>query len=310
MNTLQFLAGNFFDSISRFAVPFFVMLSGYFMLDEKKELPVSKIKYKILKLIFLTAVWSAFYALCFESVKHFFSKFVYGYYHLWYMYMLIGLYLITPVLRLFVKEINKSYIYYIICLGIIFKFVPGILDLFFAHDNEVTRFAKLFQLGIISVYLVYYLIGWTLRFVDFKLIKSYLKHIILLCITSLSVIIYGTLFVHCVNNKPYKIFYASGNLPVLIYSVSLLLIIFYFCSKFKNNISDKIRLIITKLSSMTFGVFLVHAALLNLWTSLLKNNIQNPIFKILLLFILTIISSFLVIYVLSKIKYLKELIKI
>ena len=46
-NSLQFTVGNILDSISRIGVPFFVLISGTFMLDENKELTINKIAYNI-----------------------------------------------------------------------------------------------------------------------------------------------------------------------------------------------------------------------------------------------------------------------
>ena len=65
-NSLQFTVGNIFDSISRIGVPFFVLISGTFMLDENKELSINKLSKKILKLLTILIVWSAFYALVYN----------------------------------------------------------------------------------------------------------------------------------------------------------------------------------------------------------------------------------------------------
>ena len=102
-DSFNFVIGNIFDSVARIGVPFFVIISGYFMLNENKELSILKIKSKILKLFMILGFWSLFYALVYHF-KNFLNAFIYGHYHLWFLYMLIGLYLITPILRLFVKK--------------------------------------------------------------------------------------------------------------------------------------------------------------------------------------------------------------
>ena len=45
-NAIQFTIGNILDSISRFGVPFFVLISGTFMLDNGKELSINKLSKK------------------------------------------------------------------------------------------------------------------------------------------------------------------------------------------------------------------------------------------------------------------------
>lgn len=42
-----------------------------------------------------------------------------GHYHLWFVYLIIGLYLIVPLLRLWVNDTNKKYVEYFIILSII-----------------------------------------------------------------------------------------------------------------------------------------------------------------------------------------------
>ena len=48
--TNHFIIGNILDSCSRIAVPFFVMISGIFMLDTNRILSIDKLKFKISKL--------------------------------------------------------------------------------------------------------------------------------------------------------------------------------------------------------------------------------------------------------------------
>src|SRR5690554_778372 len=59
MNSWQ--AGNIFDSLSRSAVPLFVMLSGTFMLDPSRDIPNSKLISKIIKLITTFLFWAVAY---------------------------------------------------------------------------------------------------------------------------------------------------------------------------------------------------------------------------------------------------------
>ena len=107
----EFVLGNFFDGISRAAVPLFVMTSGALLLDERREFSVKKFYGKNVKnLVLLLVFWSAFYAVLYQvifplargeaaDVPELIHDFVFGHYHMWYLYMAVGLYLITPFLR-------------------------------------------------------------------------------------------------------------------------------------------------------------------------------------------------------------------
>ncbi|MBN1412663.1 MAG: acyltransferase family protein [Spirochaetales bacterium] len=56
------MAANFWDSLTRFCVPVFVMLSGYFLLGTRSELkPLPFFKKRILKILMPFLVWAAIY---------------------------------------------------------------------------------------------------------------------------------------------------------------------------------------------------------------------------------------------------------
>ena len=55
--------------------------------------------------------------------------------------MIIGLYLIVPILRLFVKRENKRYILYFILLSVVFNYIPSFLSLF----KNIMGFPKSFK---------------------------------------------------------------------------------------------------------------------------------------------------------------------
>ena len=115
IGSAEYVTGNVFGAASRIGVQMFVMLSGALTLREEREYTFVTMRRSIGNLLFLLAVWSFVYAvvqplsfgyeLSFEvAVERFFT----GHFHLWYLFMLIGLHLITPILRTFVKKENKK----------------------------------------------------------------------------------------------------------------------------------------------------------------------------------------------------------
>lgn len=63
VETAQFVWGNIFDSLSRLAVPLFVMISGALLLDEEKPFEIKTLLLKRVSNIFLLLIsWSAVYA--------------------------------------------------------------------------------------------------------------------------------------------------------------------------------------------------------------------------------------------------------
>ena len=115
-----------FNTISRFAVPCFVMLSGAFLLSDPKNKDRKYFYKKSIKSILIPVIiFSIGYFIFFENsmihqiINHNGSKellfepikrFIYGapYYHMWYMYMLIGLYLIVPDIIKYQENMNEK----------------------------------------------------------------------------------------------------------------------------------------------------------------------------------------------------------
>ncbi len=306
-NAIQFTIGNILDSISRFGVPFFVLISGTFMLDNDKELSINKLSKKILKLLIILIVWSAFYALIY-NFHDFTNAFLYGHYHLWYLYFIIGLYLITPILRKFVRKENISVIYYFIILSLIFSYLPMTLDGLFSHSDSISKFSNLFSLNFVSGLTSYYLAGWLIKS-DFIRIQKYKTFLYFACIVSLILII---LFTQCrtlTTFSAYNYFYHNSNILVFIYGVALFVACKNYFSKKIQNYTDKTKNVIVKLSRLTFGVYLVHASIINLLTSIVKHlSLNSFILEIIFIFTGTTIFSFIICYIILKIKYLNKLI--
>lgn len=306
-NSIQFTLANILDSISRIGVPFFVLISGTFMLDENRELTINKLSKKILKLFIILVVWSAFYALVY-NFHDFTNAFLYGHYHLWYLYFIIGLYLITPILRKFVRKENINIIYYFIILSLIFSYIPRTLDGLFSHSDSISKFSNLFSMKFVTGLTIYYLTGWLIKFDCIKL-QKYKAVFNILGIFSLILIILFTQLRTKTTFCSYNYFYDSSNILVFIYSVALFIACKNYFSKKIQNITDKTRNVLIKLSNLTFGVYLVHASILSLLTSIIKHlSIHSFILEIIILYVGTIILSFIICYIISKIKYLNKLI--
>lgn len=217
--SMHFLVGNILDSISRIGVPFFVLISGTFLLDTERMLSIKKLIKKVSKLVVILITWSAFYALIY-NFHHFKCAFVYGHYHLWYLYFVIGLYLITPILRLFVNKQNIKLIYYFVILSIFFSYLPNTLDGIFSHNNSISKFTNLFSMNFVMGLTTYYLTGYLIKY-DFERLQKYKIYFYLAIVVSLLSIILFSQYRTNYNFHAYNYFYNNSNILVFMYSVSL-----------------------------------------------------------------------------------------
>lgn len=110
---------DFFQLITRYAVPCFVMLSGAFILTNDKNIDFSRFyKHSFIKVGIPTILFSLMYICCRIVTKENFSDIVIDTLngrpigHMWYLFMLAGLYAVTPFIIWLRKNISeKRFIY-------------------------------------------------------------------------------------------------------------------------------------------------------------------------------------------------------
>lgn len=108
----------FLTSLCRASVPLFVMVSGYFLLPMRgtsKEFFSRRCSRIIGPFVFWCAVYAVYYVFsrgdswgqCLENILHIPVNFGTEIGHLWYVYMLLGLYLLVPVLSPWLQTASK-----------------------------------------------------------------------------------------------------------------------------------------------------------------------------------------------------------
>jgi len=124
-NSSWWWAGNFWNSLSRPAVPLFVMLSGYLLLGKDYPLP-DFLKRRFSRVVIPAVFWMLVY-----SFYNHLSKgnpatlgaalkgVVTGpvHYHFWFIYLIIGLYLVYPILRPWVRSASNRDFFYFFALS-------------------------------------------------------------------------------------------------------------------------------------------------------------------------------------------------
>ncbi len=165
------MAGNFYESLSRWSVPMFVMISGALMLSSRKERPNTVfLRKKLAKILVPLLVWSVIYyanevrkgAYDF-SVSDFLERLASDdiMYHLWFLYMIAGLYLITPLLKILVRHAKRSDIEYFLLLWLISSVGLHWMTYMVGYRIEI-------ELYFVSHYVGYYMLGYYLFTYDLK----------------------------------------------------------------------------------------------------------------------------------------------
>jgi len=120
----DWMIATFSGAVARFAVP--VILSGYLLIDKQENASLFFQK-RFNKVIIPLLAWSVIYTVfktnsihsifTIQFVKELLSSSVY--FHLYFLYIIIRLYIVTPVLRAILYKINLKYVYYYIIIWFI-----------------------------------------------------------------------------------------------------------------------------------------------------------------------------------------------
>lgn len=315
--TFNFWIGNLFDSLSRIAVPLFIMISGALLLDEKYELNNKKLIMHIVKMVIFFVCWSVIYCIIYQIIVPVFfqnksinfleilAALVQGHYHLWFIYLIVGLYLILPLLKTWVNKNNKKYVEYFIALSLIFTYIiPEILSVgsnysnIFVHLNNI--FEKQLCLKYVGGYTTYFLLGWYIHNFDFKC-----KHqVYILALVGFFVTFIGTALLSITTNQPIQL-YDNLYINVLFQAVAVFLAI---KTKF-HNVSNENGRVVHFISTNSLAIYAVHALFIDIAYALIAQfQMTNAIINIPIVFLFSLLISTIVSHILHKIPGLNKIV--
>lgn len=168
-----FRIANFYDSLSRFSIPIFVMISGAIFLSEEKTVTSKNLwKRNILRLFLIYCVWSfAYYAFqCgyYWNVSIFHKGLigivtgcVYASNHFWFIFMILGLYALVPFLRTWVTHASQKELNYFVLLFMVFQIARTTITTL-ADKSLITEISNKLTITELSFYLGYFVLGYIL----------------------------------------------------------------------------------------------------------------------------------------------------
>lgn len=301
----KWLMNNFINSIvGMWAVPTFVTISGALLLGNSKFNIKSLFTKYLPRIIFILVVWHTIYyfyqnpTLSTTNVVQCYKNLILGevYSHLWYLYLVIGLYIITPILNKLVRVLNKNEYIYMLIIG--FCLTAGIQTLCYFSKFDFYAIIEPYKVLNFNVMLFYYLLGYYLKKWDIPYGKITL-------VVSVTLLIIMSILQNIISVKK--------GMPITFSGTSNVLAIFIVASLFsvlKNNQKLKSKLIISKMGKLTLGVYLIHFIIEK---TLLKfginANMINPILGNILVTLIIAVISYLLCFIISKIPIIKKTIQ-
>ncbi len=301
--------GNLYDSLVRFCVPVFFMLSGALLLNRDYEL-TDFLKKRFWRVIPPFLFWSVVYYFFhhYNPLKHETSKLLSVNfldllnglihkifrgvdYHVWFVYALLGLYLCIPILRRWIKNAPEKEIkYFLIVWGIVLLYkIPGLWHhLPGIHLNHIAGYIGYLVLG-------YYL--FHLKPVSKKISLTFFM-------VGVAVTFIGTYLWTKSISKFHGYFYEYLSYNVLLSSIGVFLL--FKEVKITHLLLKKL---IRFIGTHSYGIYLVHVLILHIlkyfgWDW----KLIHPVVGVPLISLFTFSLSAILIASLKKIRFLEKLV--
>jgi len=316
-NPSEWYVLNFFVAGLRWCVPMFFMLSGMNFLDPERNMSYKKLFTKSIPHILCALIfWSILYKSLAVATNHFlglktitsdsiiavFTTFIFqeSWFHLWFLYPLLGMYVLTPAIRIFTKNASKKDFVYLLGLYFIFAwFLPTIFT--------YTGWRIAFKVQDLAVYTGYFIAGYFLAKYDLTKIQTRTLYIVGALLWVLTIVVHITMSV--INRGsmfPNFFFYGSFNIGITAFFIFVLVKNTVNNSKIRERFQD--NKFITLLSGCSFGIYLTHAIFLNVFGGLLHINTSSfpAILSVPVLAILVFTCSFGLTFIIKKIPILNK----
>lgn len=269
---INFLWAVFYDCITRWSVPLFIMLSGMLFLKKEKKINIKTLYTKnIFRLFTAFVFWSYIYnvytayAQC-KNVKEAlvtaFFNIPQGAMHTWFLFVIAGLYIVLPFVKRMTQTMTKREAEYFIFLSFLLTFVTKSLSAFEIF-KPLTEYVQKFEINFALGYVGLFVAGWYIdrfehgkTFRVFSYVAAMLGFLYMFATTMYFSEQRGVVADEFMSFK-------SAGAFLMAFGVMM-----FFKHAFSNkNFSTKTKSNLKFYSGYTFGIYLIHELLLNISTA-------------------------------------------
>jgi len=308
--TISWWVGNVLDSLSRWCVPVFIMISGALLLKDKTEESVVSIYRKRLYRIAVPLVfWSLFFS-CWSAAKEYLKvgevnvfrlaeNLLEGrpYIHLWYLFMLIGLYLFLPWLKILAAGLSRQRLLGFVTLLFAFAMTDCLVS--YASDGSGVS-GHLFFGAWFVWYLGYFFLGHYVS--EFCECQSFSRNFLLLIyVTSVILTAIGYWLTQNGTLRIGLYFYDYLSLPVVAMSIA----VFIFIKQMTSVVW------LQQFAPVVFGVYLIHPIFVDMlrFLGITAERFNNTLFSIAVITLVVAVVSTIAVRVVLGVPYLRRLVQ-
>ena len=291
----SFISSLCFNTISRISVPIFLMISGSLLLD--REFNKTKYLKRLIKFVVLIIIWDIIYLiweyLYLGITYDRLYKLIFEPYraHLWYLYTILTLYALQPLLKKILDKSSNTVKY-------ILLFIWFMLSTLSIANNTLASIFTIFS------YMGFFILGkYLYDYIKNNDLKKYnLLWILIIIVSTIASIHYNYVFSHKYDMF-YNLFFAYRTSFIIPSSIALFILVV------SNYTKDTIPSIIKTLSDVSLGVYLIHGIFLDITINEFDYQGIHSAIGIPIFFIMILICSVISVLILKKIKYVNKIIE-
>ncbi len=308
----QWIIADSYGGMARVAVPLFFMISGYLLLPRSESLSFFYAK-RMTRILIPFVVWSLIYLgwycgnhpnTCTPSLAWDLLLRQGTYYHLWFLYSLLSIYLILPVLRLMIRpDIDKRILWYLIVLWLIFQPILTTAHKFWDFSIKLSA-------PLATGFVCFFVFGYLLGEITLSRIRIVLSAIVWLTCTLITII--GTYLFTRASGQFDGFFYDFVSLNVILASGAAFLLLRWISEK-KPFTFPNVHTLTRILATSAFGIYLIHVLVIEILRDgipflHIDSFIGNAIWSVPLVNTIVFLLSFLIVRIMQKIPMLKTIV--
>jgi len=263
-----------YEALGRIAFPLFLLIAGYVSLNKNESL-LSTLKTRVLDLVIPLIAWSIIYIIYNKEVNadttpvsllELLSKPAYP--HMWFIYTMILLYLVTPLLNTFIQNGSQQRVNYTVTVWFVLASVYVLFDNVKANLLEHKAIPVASNIDMVVYLSGFYIIGGVARRFDINP-KVVISGVIFILSTVLTAVMTYSLSISTFAPNEVFLFYSAPTLVV----VSLAGFFMLLNAPFQYG-KRAIR-VVHGLSRLSLGIFFVHMMVLEAVLRLLHMEFES-----------------------------------
>jgi surface polysaccharide O-acyltransferase-like enzyme len=294
--------GNVYDSMVRWCVPVLVMISGGLLLDpDKNKGFLTFYKNRMHRILIPMISWSLFFLFWAHwrgdksSVTTLAMRILTGqpHYHMWFLYMILGLYLFAPFMSKIVAHSSTNELIFFVCVGFA---VAGVNSV---YGNLYGGISQLF-FNWFLLFVPYFFLGYLIRRQDAMPSDVIMWAVFILSVIATSL---GCYFFSMKGGiKAGLYFYDYLSVTVIPMSISAMYLLKTWTRPIYN------RSVSRTLSTLMFGVYLVHPIVLELMDGKGVGTMWfHPMLSVPVITVIVFFTSLLAVWIVCLVPHLKRI---